>query len=55
MVKYLGTLVLLVGALILIYAGFQPQYDGNTLLGTGIVLVIVGYLAHIVLNRRITQ
>lgn len=52
MVKYLGILVLLVGALCLIYAGFQPSYDSNVVLGTGLTLTVLGYLLHIILERR---
>lgn len=51
MVKYLGVLVLLIGALLLIIAGFKPSYDSNMMLGTGLLLVVGGYLAHIILNR----
>ncbi len=51
MKKYLGVLVLLIGALILIYSGFNPSYDSNTLLGTGLVLVVLGYIGYIFLNR----
>lgn len=53
MVKYLGAIVLLIGALILIYAGINPSYDSNALLGVGISLTILGYLGHIFINRRI--
>lgn len=55
MKQYLGVLVLLVGALILIYSGFNPSYDSNALLGTGLLLVVLGYVAHILLNRSSSQ
>lgn len=55
MKQYLGVLVLLIGALILIYTGFNPSYDSNTLLGTGLLLVVLGYIAHIFLNRSTSQ
>ncbi len=55
MVKYLGVLVLLVGALCLIYASFNPAYDNNIMLGVGITLTVAGYLLHIILGRRASK
>lgn len=53
MAKYLGVLVLLVGALCLIYAGVNPAYDNNIMLGTGLSLVVAGYVVHIILNAKL--
>lgn len=52
MAKYLGVLILLIGAVLLIVAGLTPQ-GTNILLGSGLGLVVVGYLAHIFLNRKL--
>lgn len=53
MVKYLGAIILLIGAILLIVEGFQ-QAASNTLLWLGLSLVIVGYLVHIFLGRKLT-
>lgn len=53
--KYLGVLVLLIGALLLIWAGFNPSENDNTFLGLGILLVVGGYLAHIFINRKVAE
>ncbi|KGN85483.1 hypothetical protein HQ48_07040 [Porphyromonas sp. COT-290 OH3588] len=50
--KYLGVFVLLIGALLLIWAGFNPSDNNNTILGVGILLVIGGYLTHIFMMRK---
>lgn len=52
MAKYLGVIVLLVGALLLVVAGLTPQ-TSNLLLLSGLVLVIAGYITHIVLGRQL--
>ncbi|WP_200879440.1 hypothetical protein [Porphyromonas sp. COT-239 OH1446] len=49
--KYIGICVLLLGALLLIIAGFNPS-DDNLLLGSGLALVVLGYLAHIFISKR---
>lgn len=50
--RYLGVIVLLVGALILIYLGIAGTGQSNTGLVVGFVLVIVGYVLHIFLDKR---
>lgn len=50
--KYLGVLVLLIGALLLMKAGFMPSENDNLFLGLGLLLVIGGYLAHIFFSRK---
>lgn len=50
--KYLGVLLLLVGVAILAV----PTYMGtlnNTILTVGIVVVVVGFIGHIILNKKI--
>ena len=46
MVKYLGVIVLLIGAILLVVEGLTNRTD-NTLLIAGLPLVIVGFLCHI--------
>lgn len=51
MVKNLGIIILLIGAVLLIVEGLTHRAD-NTLLIVGLPLVLVGYIAHIFLNRK---
>lgn len=51
LLKYLGVIVLLIGVAILAV----PTITGglsNTILLAGIVVIIVGYLVHIFLNKK---
>lgn len=52
MAKYIGTLILLIGAVLLIVAGVTAQ-SSNTLLGTGLALVVIGYIVHIILSKKL--
>ncbi len=51
MKNYIGVLILLLGAITLIYAGFNPSYDDNTLLGVGLLAVVIGFIVHIFVNK----
>jgi len=50
--KYLGILILLIGVAVLTVPVLQGVLD-NTYLAVGLTLVIVGFLSHIVLNKKI--
>ncbi|MDR1331308.1 MAG: hypothetical protein LBK07_04315 [Tannerella sp.] len=50
--KYLGILILLVGVAILAVPTLIGQ-PSNTLLMAGLVVVIVGFFGHILLNKKI--
>ena len=49
--KSLGVLVLLIGVGILAYTFFM-EIRNNVYLGVGLLLVILGLLAHIFLNKK---
>lgn len=51
MTKYVGVLILLLGAVLLIIAGLTSP-ETNTLLGSGLGLVVAGYLVHILMNKK---
>lgn len=51
--KYLGVLVMLIGVLLLMKAGFVPSENDNFFLGFGLLLVVGGYLAHIFVSRKV--
>lgn len=49
--KNLGVIVLLIGAILLIYLGIVGTGHSNVLLGIGLALVVVGFIGHILLNK----
>lgn len=52
LVKNLGAIILLIGVIILAV----PTLSGtltNAVLMTGLVVIIVGYLGHIVINKKV--
>lgn len=53
--KNLGLIVILVGAVILIACSFTGNVNNNAILGSCITLIIVGWVAYIVINKRITD
>lgn len=51
LIKYAGIILVLAGAAILAI----PQFMGcmtNALLGSGLITIIIGIIAHIVINRK---
>lgn len=56
MAKFIGAILVLVGAILLVIEYFMKSSQGsNTFLWLGLCLVLVGYIAHIVLGRRTAQ
>lgn len=56
MAKFIGAILVLVGAILLVLEYFMKSSQGsNTFLWLGLGLVVVGYIAHIVLGRRTAQ
>lgn len=51
-ITYLGVLVQLIGAILLIYLGFTGTSQSNTGLIVGLLLVVVGFLIHILLDKK---
>ena len=51
LIKNLGVIVLLIGVVILVVPFFTGGMT-NSILLTGLALIIVGYLGHIALNKR---
>lgn len=52
--KYLGILVVVIGVLLLVIPAFLNS-TSNTTLATAGVLMVVGLLAHIVINKYVTD
>lgn len=52
--KYAGVIVVLIGALVLIIPGLLHTTNNSTLSVAG-ALLIVGFVAHIILNRFVVK
>jgi MFS superfamily sulfate permease-like transporter len=51
LMKSLGAVILLIGVGMLAFAAFTDMRS-NTILAIGLVTIIVGFLAHIFLNKK---
>ncbi|KGL51586.1 MULTISPECIES: hypothetical protein [Porphyromonas] len=49
--KYLGIIIELIGAAILIFVGLRGNIQSNTLLVVGLIAVVGGFLFHIIANK----
>ncbi|MDD4515810.1 hypothetical protein [Massilibacteroides sp.] len=54
LMKYLGVIVLLIGVAILAIPAIQGSMS-NTILIVGFITIILGYLGHIVINKRLEE
>jgi hypothetical protein len=52
LLKNLGVVILLIGVLILAIPAFTDNVTNNILLG-GLGVIVVGYLVHIILNKKL--
>ena len=55
LLKNLGLILVLVGAVILVSCSFTGNVNNNTILGSSAVLVVVGLISYIVINKRIAD
>ncbi|WP_180949210.1 MULTISPECIES: hypothetical protein [Bacteroides] len=55
LLKNLGLILILVGAVILVACSFTGNVNNNTILGTSAVLVVVGLISYIAINKRIAD
>ncbi len=55
LLKNLGLILIIVGAVILIACFATDNVNNNTILGSALALTIVGLISHIVLNKHITD
>lgn len=55
LLKNLGLILVLVGALILIGCAATGNVNNNTILGTSLVLIVGGLIAYIVLNKKVAD
>ncbi|WP_300729896.1 hypothetical protein [uncultured Bacteroides sp.] len=55
LLKNLGVILVIIGAILLIVCFATGSVNNNVTLGCSLLLVIIGLIAHIVLNKRITD
>ena len=55
LLKYLGLIVIVIGAVLLIAIHFTGNVNNNGILGLGALLVIIGLVGHIIINRKIAD
>ena len=55
LLKNLGLILILIGAVILVASSFTGNVNNNTILGTSAVLIVVGLISYIAINKRIAD
>ena len=55
LLKNLGLLLILAGAITLIACAFTGNVNNNTILGGSAVAVVVGLITYIIINKRIVD
>ena len=55
LLKNLGILLILIGAVILIACFFTANVNNNAITGSSLLLIIIGLIVHIIMNKRITE
>lgn len=55
LLKNLGLLIILVGAIILVACSFTGNVNDNTILGTSAALLVVGLVIYIVINKKLAD
>ncbi|MCD8182622.1 MAG: hypothetical protein LUE99_05520 [Bacteroides sp.] len=55
LLKNLGLILILVGAVILVACSFTGNVNNNIILGTSAVLVVVGLISYIAINKKIAD
>lgn len=55
LLKNLGVILVIIGAVILIACFAGGNVNNNSILGVSLLLVVIGLVSHIILNKRITE
>ena len=55
LLKNLGLILILVGVIILIACSLTGNVNNNTILGTSILLVVLGLVSYIIINKKIAD
>ena len=55
LLKNLGLILILVGAVILVACFFTGNVNNNAVLGSSVFLVVLGLISYIVINKKIAD
>ena len=55
LLKNLGLILIVLGDIILVACFFTGDVNNNVILGSSMTLIIVGLIAYIAINKRITE
>ena len=55
LLKNLGLILILVGAVILVACSFTGNVNNNAVLGSSVFLVVLGLISYIVINKKIAD
>lgn len=55
LLKNLGLILVVIGAVILVACSFTGNVNNNAIFGSSAVLVVVGLISYIVINKRIVD
>ena len=55
LLKNLGLILILVGEVILLACSFTGNVNNNAILGSSVVLVVLGLISYIVINKKIAD
>ena len=55
LLKNLGLILILVGAVILVACSFTGNVNNNAILATSAVLIVIGLISYILINKRIAD
>lgn len=55
LLKNLGLILIVIGAVILIACSFTGNVNNNSILGSSALLIVVGLITYIALNKRIVD
>lgn len=55
LLKNLGLILILVGAVILVACSFTGNVNNNAILDTSAVLIVIGLISYILINKRIAD
>ena len=55
LLKNLGLILVVIGAVILVACSFTGNVNNNAILGTSAVLIVIGLISYILINKRIVD
>lgn len=55
LLKNIGVILVIIGAVILIVCFANGNVNNNSVLGVSLLLIVIGLISHIILNKRITE